>query len=191
MLTSFWGIINAHLDPSTYPAAVGVLPPSSAISNMPTFALSGPSPLTFSASDLAPIPTPKVFAGAAGLATSTPTSVPGQAMLLSSALPPIAAKVVAKIKSGQYVPMQELLADKCPFAISWRHFQGPSLTTQVCQNQGFGRFSLPSPGYHVFWHTWQSLHLTPGLATSSPMGASWSERRSATVAQGGASFLGS
>ena len=154
---------------------MGVLSPSSTISNRPTFAFSGRVPLTFSMSGLAPIPTTEVFAGAAGLATSsasTPTSVPGQAMLLSSALPPIPANVVAKIKSGQYVPMKELLADNMSLCNQLETLPGTQL----------GYTGLPKPRLREVqslltwvscWYMWQSLHLTPGPVTSSPMAASW------------------
>ena len=42
--------------------------------------------------------------------SATPVGL-DQAVVLSSALPPITAKVASKIKSGQYVPMKDLLAD--------------------------------------------------------------------------------
>ena len=91
--------------------ALGVLPPASALSGMPTFAMSNSYPTTLTASSSATVlPT----AALTGTLASAPTSAPaasGQAMVLSSALPPIGAKVVNKIKSGQYVPMKDLLAD--------------------------------------------------------------------------------
>ena len=43
-------------------------------------------------------------------------------MVLSSTLPPIAAKLVAKIQSGQFVAMKELLADNmslCQHVEAW------------------------------------------------------------------------
>jgi hypothetical protein len=43
--------------------------------------------------------------------TGASIAAPSQAVVLSSALPPISAKVVARIRSGQFVPMKDLLAD--------------------------------------------------------------------------------
>ena len=96
---------------SSYSTALGLIPPASAFSTMPIFSLSGHPPPALTASGLATITTSEVSTSIAGPLPHTSTSGPGQAMLLSSALPPIAAKVVTKIKSGQYVPMKDLLAD--------------------------------------------------------------------------------
>ena len=43
--------------------------------------------------------------------TIAPSAKMDQAIVLSSALPPMSAKVVGKIKSGQYTPMKDLVAD--------------------------------------------------------------------------------
>ena len=96
---------------SSYSTALGLIPPASALSTMPIFSLSGHPPPALTAAGLATITTSEVSPSIAGPLPQTSTSGPGQAMLLSSALPPIAAKVVTKIKSGQYVPMKDLLAD--------------------------------------------------------------------------------
>ena len=50
---------------------------------------------------------------------------PAQAMLLSSALPPLSVKVVSKIKSGQYVPMKDLLADNMSLCTQLEALPGP------------------------------------------------------------------
>jgi hypothetical protein len=46
-------------------------------------------------------------------------------MVLSSALPPLSAKVVGKIKSGQYVPMKDLLADNMSLCTQLEALTGP------------------------------------------------------------------
>jgi hypothetical protein len=46
-------------------------------------------------------------------------------VVLSSALPPILAKVVAKIRSGQYVPMKDLLADNMSLCVQLERLPGP------------------------------------------------------------------
>ena len=46
-------------------------------------------------------------------------------MVLSSALPPLSAKVVGKIKSGQYVPMKDLLADNMSLCTQLEALPGP------------------------------------------------------------------
>jgi hypothetical protein len=46
-------------------------------------------------------------------------------MVLSSALPPLSAKVVSKIKSGQYVPMKDLLPDNMSFCTQLEALPGP------------------------------------------------------------------
>ena len=46
-------------------------------------------------------------------------------MVLSSALPPLPAKVVRKIKSGQYVPMKDLLADNMSLCTQLEVLPGP------------------------------------------------------------------
>lgn len=46
-----------------------------------------------------------------GASPTASTIKPSSAMVLSSALPPITAKLVAKITSGQFVAMKELLAE--------------------------------------------------------------------------------
>ena len=46
-------------------------------------------------------------------------------MVLSSALPPLSAKVVGKIKSGLYVPMKDLLADNMPLCTQLEVLPGP------------------------------------------------------------------
>ena len=48
-----------------------------------------------------------------------------QAMVLSSALPPLSAKIVGKIKSGQYVPMKDLLADNMSLCSQLEELPGP------------------------------------------------------------------
>ena len=61
---------------------------------------------------------------ASALCPDTPSS--GQALVLSSALPPIAAKLVSKIRSGHYVPMKDLhvLADNMSLCSQLEAFPG-------------------------------------------------------------------
>ena len=85
----------------THSSTLGLIPPASALSTIPIFSLSGQPP------------------PASGLATSTTSEASqghgsihsGQAMLVSTALSTIAAKVMTKINSSQYIPMKDLLAD--------------------------------------------------------------------------------
>ena len=96
-------------------ACLGTLPPASAIASLPTISQSSPLMTTsvgFSQS-LATLPAlltlgdrpPPPFGDKSGVAK------PSEAVVLSSALPPIAAKLAAKIISDQFVAMKELLAD--------------------------------------------------------------------------------
>ena len=66
-----------------------------------------------SVTQTAPIMSQAALPPVAAPVTPGDSSVAGhsKAIVLSSALPPIAAKVVAKIVSGQFVPMRDLLAD--------------------------------------------------------------------------------
>ena len=48
-----------------------------------------------------------------------------QAMVLSSVLPPLLAKVVGKIKSGQYVPIKDLLAENMSLCTQLEALPGP------------------------------------------------------------------
>ena len=92
------------LKTTPFPLIPQLIPPASAISTVRIFSLSG---ITLPVSGLS---ASQVSTSTAGPLVHTSISGPAQAMLLSSALPPIAAKVVKKkkIKSG---PMQDLLVD--------------------------------------------------------------------------------
>ena len=83
-----------------------------AISSVPIFSLAGAMPPTLSVANPLPLTAthPTSVGGQPTLAGPPPVSA-DQAMVLSSALPPLSAKVVGKIKSGQYVAMKDLLAD--------------------------------------------------------------------------------
>ena len=90
-------------------ASLGTLPAASAIADMPTI-----DPMASEsgalASTLATLPA-LLTAGGSSVSTSSTYSNLGKAVVLSSALPPIIAKLAAKIMSGQFVVMKELLTD--------------------------------------------------------------------------------
>ena len=88
--------------PSATAISIPTLPPPPPTSDIP--------PLMLMTSTLSTA-TILTASGAVVPATSLDADCAGQAMILSSALPPISTKVVAKIKSGLYVPMKNLLAD--------------------------------------------------------------------------------
>jgi len=100
-----------------HPAAtLGVIPSAEGISSLATFQTSGTS-VTFAS-------TPVVSPSAASPANvaSLPAEYPliqaatasvgkGQGLVISSALPPVPAKLVAKIQAGQFLQMKDLLGD--------------------------------------------------------------------------------
>ena len=99
-----WLIVVDIID-AFCPALLGALPPASAIASMPT--LSQVSAVGQSSSRLV-----SMLAGPATTSPAllTPTGHSG-AVVLSSTLPPISAKLAAKVSSGQFVAMKELLTD--------------------------------------------------------------------------------
>ena len=90
---------------SVLPTALGVLPPAVSLASIPLFTTCGPFPTTLTATIMA---TPLTHDAVVFPAIDP---APVMATVLSSALPPIPAKIVSKIKSGQFVPMKDLLAD--------------------------------------------------------------------------------
>ena len=91
--------------------ALGVLPPAADIASR--VSLDQQQPAIGVTQSLATLPA--LLTAMSGLAPTsglgTSTAKQGQAVVLSSALPPITAKLAAKITSGQFVAMKELLAD--------------------------------------------------------------------------------
>ena len=92
-------------------APLGVLPPAAAIADLPTISAAVTRTASWSASaasagaDLAGLHTALADGGG-----TTSTAVKA-AVVLSSALPPVAPKLATKIRSGVYVPMKDMLAD--------------------------------------------------------------------------------
>ena len=106
-----------YLYPPSFPplcsaeVALGVLPPAADIASR--VSLDQQQPAIGVTQSLATLPA--LLTAMSGLAPTsglgTSTAKQGQAVVLSSALPPITAKLAAKITSGQFVAMKELLAD--------------------------------------------------------------------------------
>ena len=103
------GLSPPHKQVSLSPAAVplGTLPPASAIASIATISQIGRQPASMVQS-FATLPALVTATSTAGTSGTVSATQPGVAMVLSSALP---AKLVAKITSGQFVAMKELLAD--------------------------------------------------------------------------------
>ena len=94
------------------PTVLGAMPGPAAISTVPIFSVAGQAiPPSHSVANPLPL-TSTLPTGTGGGLTPTiaPSAKMDQAIVLSSALPPMSAKVVGKIKSGQYTPMKDLVA---------------------------------------------------------------------------------
>ena len=106
-----------YLYPPSFPplcsaeVALGVLPPAADIASR--VSLDQQQPAIGVTQSLATLPA--LLTAMSGLAPTsglgTSTAKQGQAVVPSSALPPITAKLAAKITSGKFVAMKELLAD--------------------------------------------------------------------------------
>ena len=101
-------------------APLGALPPASAIAGLSTVSVSGPVSstegvtATATSAGVSLMGLHALLAGNGDL-TNTGSKVGAsqqEAVVLSSALPPVAPKLAAKIKSGVYVPMKDILVDK-------------------------------------------------------------------------------
>jgi hypothetical protein len=88
---------------------LGTLPPGSAIVSIATISQVIARQAAGAVQSFATLPALVTSVSTASLSASLVQ--PGVAMVLSSALPPITAKLVSKIVSGQFVAMKELLAD--------------------------------------------------------------------------------
>ena len=100
--------LNSCVLPPCYRSveSLGTLPPATALGGIPT-ALTAPCPpsLPFSSTPaIAPLPTVP--------STSSPSPTTSLApLVLSPSLPPVPGKLVAKIRSGAFIPLKELLGD--------------------------------------------------------------------------------
>ena len=103
-LTRSWPCLTVTLP---LPTALGVLPPAGALASVPIFSAAGVSLPTLLTTDS--ISTHDSHTGPSAVSGIVPASHPDQAVVLSSALPPISA--MAKFRSGQYVSMKDLLVD--------------------------------------------------------------------------------
>ena len=104
--------------PPPPPVSLGPLPAVSAIASLPTIGQGGPrvSEMAGVSHSLAMLPALSPFVAGPPPAGGCINSNAGAckqsgAMVLSTALPPITAKLEAKIAAGQFVAMKELLAD--------------------------------------------------------------------------------
>ena len=102
--------LSSGLTASSQSVPLGTLPPASALSGIALFdqPSASASQAVNAMQSFATLPALVKALGASPTASSVK---PGSAMVLSSALPPITAKLVTKITSGQFVAMKELLAD--------------------------------------------------------------------------------
>ena len=89
---------------------LGTLPPASSLSGIALFDQPSAS-ASRALNAMQSFATLPALVTALGASPTTSSVKPSSAMVLSSALPPITAKLVAKITSGQFVAMKELLAD--------------------------------------------------------------------------------
>ena len=102
---------------SPFAAPLGTLPSAAAVASLPTLGINVPSTSTSSRA----VSTPVVVAAltgsatapsAAGVTTATPWyRIWKQQWCCLWHCPPLGAKLMTKVRSGQYVPMKELLAD--------------------------------------------------------------------------------
>lgn len=119
---------------SSAASVLGALPAATAIAGLvPAISVCGPASSTMGPA-VAPITSPAALAGlhatlasagSAAALTSSAGSGLQEAVVLSSALPPVAPKLAAKIRSGAYVPMKDMLADNMSL-----HSQLEALPTQ-------------------------------------------------------------
>ena len=110
---------HCHCNIASPPAGLGILPAAEPIYTVPIFSLTGVAPPTLSAAHSA-VPLTAAAVTGTGIVSATPVGL-DHAVVLPSALPPLTAKVATKIKSGQYVPTKDLLADMS----LWNQLPGP------------------------------------------------------------------
>ena len=104
------------LEPPTSVAASqpGVMPPSHAITSVPLFSAPTSAPSAGSAGPLLSLPSLSELESLAAPSGPLPlqaTAAKASPLILSSALPPIPAKVVDRIRAGSFVDLKELLPD--------------------------------------------------------------------------------
>ena len=153
---------------SVLPAAgsqLGAMPPIQAISSVPLFSpavsattLAPTVGLCSNTQSLPSLPELEALISPAGPTTPLATARKPQSLILSSALPPIPAKVVERIRAGSFVDLKEMLPDNVALL---RRLQETNVNTQVTSGAGSRMRDIRDP------LTWASSYMAFVAARSN------------------------